>query len=346
MKAITVFKPYDARMTVVPDPIPKDNEVVIKVKETGVCATDIGIYTGKSSFVESGEITYPVRFGHEFSGVVTAVGKAVKNFKVGDRVYTDNGVACGICEYCLRGDYENCPNVKSVGTVNCWDGCYAEFMLMPEYHVYKLPDGVSYSEGALIEPLSIALDAFRNYTVKPTDTVVVIGTGATGMGAIWIAKYSGAKEVIMVGRTDSKLAVAKKLGATKIINSRERDAVKAVKDLTNGAGAELVIETSGSKPALLSAIDMLRRDGRLSIVSFYESNVDNVPIDKIALGRMSLVGAAGRFGNPQKVAEMMDKNPVKLTPVITHRVKFENAVKVFENIADYKDKIKIMIDFD
>ena len=81
MKAITVFKPYDARMAVVPDPIPKDNEVVIKVKETGVCATDIGIYTGKSSFVESGEITYPVRFGHEFSGVVTAVGKRLKTLR-------------------------------------------------------------------------------------------------------------------------------------------------------------------------------------------------------------------------------------------------------------------------
>ena len=201
MKAITVYGPRDARMETVPKPLATGDMIVAKVCRTGVCATDQSIYTGESSFIRSGEIKYPCRFGHEWAGIVESVGPDVKDFKVGDRVYADNFVTCGVCEACKRKDYMSCPSTWSVGTVNAWDGCYAEYMQMPERHVYHLPDELSMDEGALIEPASIAYDAFRGVTLTKDDTAVVFGTGAIGMVAVWLAKYYGAGEVILVGRS-------------------------------------------------------------------------------------------------------------------------------------------------
>lgn len=346
MKAVTVYGPGDARMEEVPKPVATGNMLVMKVIRTGVCATDSSIYIGDSSFIRSGEIVYPCRFGHEWAGVVESVGEKVTKFNPGDRVYTDNFVACGECEICKRGDYTFCPDCRSVGTVNCWDGCYAEYMLMPEYHVYHLPDSVSMDEGALIEPGSIAYDAFRGVTVTGQDTVVVYGTGAIGMMAAWIAKYRGAAQVILVGRTEEKLLRALEVGADFVINSRKEDAVAKIKELTGGRGADLMIETSGSAAALNDCIYATRRDGRISVVSFYERNLDDVPMDVLVLGCKALVGAAGRYGNAPAVCEIMEKNPIKLTPVISHHVPFENCLDVFENEDKYHNtKIKIMIDF-
>lgn len=347
MKAITVYGPYDARMEDVPKPIATDNMLVMKVIRTGVCATDNSIYTGESSFIKSGEIVFPCRFGHEWAGIVESVGENVTKFKPGDRVYADNFTTCGKCEACKRGDYMNCSDIHSVGTVNCWDGCYAEYMLMPEHHVYHLPDNVSMDDGALIEPGSIAYDAFKDVQLSENDTVVIYGTGSIGLLSAWIAKYKGAGQVILVGRTEAKLKRALEVGADVVINNCSEDAVARIRELTGNKGAHLCVETSGAPSALNDCIYATRRFGRISVVGFYERNLDDVPMDKLVLGHMSLVGAAGCYGNATAFCEMMEKNPVKLTPVISHHVPFENCLDVFENEADYHStKIKIMIDFE
>lgn len=348
MKAITVYGPRDARMETVPKPLATGDMIVAKVCRTGVCATDQSIYTGDSSFIRSGEITYPCRFGHEWAGIVESVGPDVKDFKPGDRVYSDNFVSCGTCEACRRKDYMSCPSTRSVGTVNCWDGCYAEYMQMPERHVFRLPDEMTMDEGALIEPASIAYDAFRGVTLTKDDTAVVFGTGAIGMVAAWLAKYYGAGRVILVGRNDSKLKTALAVGADYVINGKQEDAVTRIKELSlGGKGANLIVETSGSASALRDSIACAARYARISVVSFYERNVDDLPIDPLVLGCLSMVGAAGRDGNAPAVCEIMRKNPIKLTPVFTHHLPFSDALDVFENADKYqKDKIKAMIAFD
>ena len=346
MKAITVYGPYDARMEDVPKPEATGDMLIIKVKRTGVCATDHAIYTGESSFIRSGRITFPCRFGHEYAGVVEAVGPEVKNFHPGDRVYTENFVTCGKCEACQRGDYMSCPTIWSVGTVECWDGCYAEYMQMPERHVYHLPDALSMDEGALIEPASIAYDAFKGVTLTEKDTVVVYGPGAIGMISAWLAKYYGAGEVIMVGRNDDKLKRALEVGADTVINNKTTDANAKIMELTGGKGANLIVETSGSEQALRDSVKAIARYGRISVVSFYERDISMLSVDPIVLGCNSIVGAAGCFGNAPAVCEIMCKNPVKLTPVISHHIPFEKCLDVFEHEADYhNEKIKIMVDF-
>lgn len=347
MKAITVYGPYDARMENVPKPEATGDMLVIKVKRTGVCATDYSIFTGESSFIRSGEIKFPCRFGHEYSGIVEAVGPDVKDFRPGDRVYTENFVSCGVCEACRRGDYMGCSKILSVGTVNCWDGCYAEYMQMPERHVYHLPDELSLDEGALIEPASIAYDAFKGVTLSEKDTAVVYGNGAIGMIAAWLAKYYGAGQVIVVGRNNEKLKRALAVGADAVINNKEIDATARIMELTGGKGANLIVETSGSVQALRDSLNALAKYGRISIVSFYERDLDAIPIDPLVLGCKSIVGAAGCYGNAPAVCEIMRKNPIKLTPVIPHHVPFEKCLDVFENEKNYhNEKIKIMIDFE
>lgn len=346
MKAITVYGPNDARLETVKKPVATKDMLVIKVLRTGVCATDFSIYTGESSFVKSGEIVYPCRFGHEWAGVVESVGEDVKAFKAGDRVFSDNFTSCGECEACKKGAYMDCPDIRSVGTVNCWDGCFAEYMLMPERHVFKLPDNISMDEAALIEPASIAYDAFKNVTLTENDTAVVFGTGAIGMVAVWLCKYYGAGKVILVGRSESKLEIAKQVGADYTINSRETDTIEKIKELTDGKGASFYVETSGAQSALIDCINSARRYARISVVSFYERDINGIPMDKLVLGCFTLVGAAGCYGNAPAVCEIMSKNPVSLAPVITHHVPFEDCLDVFENEEKYhKTKIKVMVDF-
>lgn len=347
MKAITVYGPRDARMEDVPKPVAIGNMLVMKVLRTGVCATDTSIYTGDSSFIRTGEIVYPCRFGHEWAGIVESVGERVTKFKPGDRVYSDNFTSCGVCETCRSGDYTNCPACRSVGTVNCWDGCYAEYMMMPEHLVYHLPDTTTMDEGALIEPGSIAYDAFRGVTLTKEDTTVVFGTGAIGLISAWMAKYLGAGQVILVGRTDAKLERGRMLGADVVINSRKEDVVSRIRELTGGKGAGFAVETSGAAIALNQCILATRRYARISVISFYERNLDDVPMDNLVLGCKSLVGAAGRYGNMSAFCRLMEENPVKLTPLISHHVPFKNCLDVFENEKKYHDsKIKIMVDFD
>ena len=347
MKAVTVYGPRDARMEDVPKPLAERDMVIIKVSRTGVCATDQSIFTGDCSFIRSGEIVYPCRFGHEFAGVVEAVGPEVTKFKTGDRVYTDNFVSCGTCEACAQGDYMRCGDTHSVGTVNCWDGCYAQYMQMPQRHVFPLPEELTMDEGALIEPASIAYDAFKGVTLSKDDTAVVFGTGAIGMIAAWLAKYYGAGQVILVGRSPAKLEVGRQIGADQVINSTAEDPVARIRELTGGKGAQLLIETSGAADALKACIHAARRYARISVVSFYERELDGMPIDPLVLGCLTLRGAAGCDGNAQAVCRIMCENPVKLTPVITHHIPFAQCLDVFENEAAYHStKIKAMIDFD
>ncbi|MBQ4289560.1 MAG: alcohol dehydrogenase catalytic domain-containing protein [Clostridia bacterium] len=346
MKALTVYGPYDASYGDVPTPEAKGRFMTVKVEKAGLCATDISIWTGKSSFISDGLIRYPCRFGHEWSGTVVAVGENVSRFRVGDRIFSDSSVSCGVCPDCLAGNYSRCKHARSLGTVNCWDGCFAEYMSIPEYNAYRIPDPVPFEQAALIEPLSISLDAFHGASVDKTSTVTVIGTGAIGMGAVWIAKYLGAGRVISIGRTDSKLAVAAKLGADLLINAKETDAVEAVRALNGGDGCGLVVETSGNEAGLFQALRMVSTGGRVSVLSFYEKNLNGFPMDTIALNQISVVGGAGRVGNPERVAGVMAEYAVKPTPIITHHVPFSGMLDMLKNLDDYRNRIKIMIDFD
>lgn len=346
MKALVALGPNEAAYLEVNKPKAEKNMVLVKVIKAGICATDFAIYTGECSFVKDGSIKYPVRFGHEWSGIVEEVGPNVKKFKPGDHVISDSGVACGACTACKKRNFANCRHIKSIGTIDTWDGCFAEYMLIPEYHLYRVPQTVSLEDAALVEPATIAYDAFTNMDMSSVETAVILGTGAIGMASAWLAKYLGVKTVIMVGRNDAKLEVGKKIGVDILINNTKTNAVERVKQLTGDRGADLTIETSGSDRMIIDAFYMTKRYGRVSLLSFYEKKVDQIPMDHVVIQCLTIRGAAGTFGYPEKLLKIMEENPIKLTPVITHQLPFEDALDAFENESKYhNEKIKILIDF-
>ena len=346
MKALIVRRPGELIFEDVPVPDLKDNELLIKVVRAGICGTDIAIYTGSSSFVRDGLISYPVRFGHEWSGTVESAGRAVTSFKKGDRVISDNSVSCGLCRACAAGRYGDCQSSRAVGTVNCWDGCFAEYIVMPEHHIYKFGDSVSFDMAALAEPLSVANDGFRSVNLTQESTAVIIGTGPIGFAAAALAKYYKAGKIIMIGRSDYKLSAASAAGATDIINNTRTDAVRQVKALSGGRGADFVVEASGSEAALNDAIDMTAPRGLISAIGFYEKNAA-IPIDRLVLNAINLQGANGSYGNLEAVKNIIESYDLKLEHIITHRVKFNDCMDFFLNEKLYHNqKIKSMVEFD
>ena len=181
---------------------------------------------------------------------------------------SESGVACGECEYCLEGDYGYCEHGRSVGTIDCWDGSFAEYMLMPERHLFKLPDEISLDEAALIEPASIALAGLIQSNVEFGSTVLIIGTGPVGLSAVPMAKAMGVKKLIISGRKPYKLDIAKKVGADTAVNVTCEDLKEIVMKETGGKGVDIVIETSGNIGTLNQCVQLVRKKGMIALIGF------------------------------------------------------------------------------
>ncbi len=346
MRAVTVYGPSDIRLETIKTRPLKPDEMLIKVAYTGVCATDLAIFTGDCSFVKSGEITYPCRIGHEWSGVVCEVGSDVKNFKVGDRVITDNGVSCGECENCKKGDFGNCLNNRSVGTINCWEGCFAEYMYMPERHTYHVADHISLRDAALVEPLSISLAGIKKYNITKDTTVAVIGTGAIGIGAAVLAKHLGAKQVIVVGRKKQKLETAVRCGADAGVSTLDGDVVEQVLALTGGEGVDFTLETSGGAETVMQAVHMTKKRGTVALLAFYEKLLNEIDIDAFVGKEQYLCGVMGEFGLVEEANKIMEEG-LPLSNLITHEITFDEVPDFFKNAKETaSSRVKAIVKFD
>lgn len=345
MKAISILAPKKIEIIDVPVPELLDDELLIKVAYAGICGTDIGIYGGGLSFVKSGLIKYPVRIGHEFSGVVAKVGKNVTKFKVGDRVITDNGVCCrNHCKACAEGRYIECENLRSVGTVNCWEGAFAEYIKMPEIHTYHLPDSIGLEEAAVIEPVTISQVSLMNANaLTPGKTVLVIGTGPIGLATANLAISYGASKVYIAGRKESKLDIARGYGA-EAINVTEVDLVEYMK---NVGKVDVTVETSGAIGCIEQACRSTKKHGTVALAGFYERTLDGFPIDDFVLSEVNLVGVEGKW-IAQDIINLMVEGKLDLKPLISHRFTFEEAPQVIAegDSPKYKDKIRMMVAVD
>lgn len=343
MKAYSISFPGEVSCQEVPKPVPAPDEAVVRVAYSGLCATDLAILSGDMTLVRNGSIRYPVRFGHEWSGVVESVGKNVTEFAPGDRVVSESGVTCGICEACRQKQWHQCENVHSLGTIRCWDGSFAEYMHMPVRHLYRIPDSVSLMEAALVEPTCIALAGVKKAEIGPGKTVLVIGTGAIGLAAVALAKYYGAEKVLLGGRTEEKLAVGRTMGADACINTRKANVAGFVQQETSGKGVDAVIETSGNVAVIPDILAATAPDARVSLIGFYEKGVPDFPVDEIVTKSLWVSGVMGEFGMPAEVLEILKTGKLDLKPLITHVVPFGKTADVMTNISAYRDRIKIMV---
>ena len=221
MKAAVWYGREDIRISDVPEPIVGKDQVKIKVRWCGICGSDVHEYregpmlipknphplTGKS---------FPIILGHEFSGDVVEVGKSVKRIAVGDRVTINCLIYCGTCLYCRQGEYNMCLKLGTVGLA--WDGAFAEFVVVPEYTVIKIPDEVTYEMGAFAEPLAVAVRGVKRSRLKVGDTAVVIGAGPIGLLVIQAARVLGASKVFAIEPIQRRRELAKQLGASEVFD--------------------------------------------------------------------------------------------------------------------------------
>jgi 2-desacetyl-2-hydroxyethyl bacteriochlorophyllide A dehydrogenase len=345
MKAVQIYGPNDARLVDVPTPKPGPGEALCKVVRSGICGTDYSIYTGDFSFVKSGAIKFPMTPGHEWSGVVEEVGSGVENFKPGDRVVGDTAVSCGTCYDCLMGQYGHCRQLRCVGTINTWDGAYAEYILMPVRHLFHLPDNVNFDQGAMVEPAATALYSVTLAGVKAGDTVLVQGSGPIGIIAAKLAKLSGAAKVIITGRKDFKLQTALSLGVDVAINVKKVLLSEGIKAQVDVWGVDRIIEASGSIELFQESLKLIRPGGTIAVVAFYEKMVNNFDIDRFVFGDVTIRAVAGSLGMYLPILRLMSSGMLNLSSLITDRYQLKEVPQAMQDVKGKSaTRIKMMID--
>jgi erythritol/L-threitol dehydrogenase len=276
-KGVVIYGKEDFRYEDVEIPDPGEGELLVEIESCGICAADPKIYYGNAYFSQVAYDNAPIVAGHEFMGRVIKLGPGAGEkygLKVGDRAIAENIVPCGECWWCKRGQYNLCDPHAVFGIVT-YNGGWAKHMLYPKNSiVHKVPENVSWADAAVIEPLACGLHGVNRAKIQFGETVVVIGCGPIGMFMLQGAKLKNPKQVIAVDLSEHRLEVAKDLGADVVINPAKEDAVVKVKSLTeDGIGCDVVLEAAGSNKSVRSAIDMLRRGGRLMEFSVFAEEV-------------------------------------------------------------------------
>jgi len=303
MKVFIANAPGDLRMTEAPVPVPGPREVLVKVKHCGICGTDLSIAKGTLNLGEGMEPIYPVRIGHEWSGIVEAVGSEAWRVRPGDPVITDTGYSCGECEACLLGEYQRCYKGRAIGTIgHCWPGAMAEYIVIPERLTFKVPDIVPLDEAAMVEPASIGLYGLTRAPIGPGNNLLVVGTGPIGLGGMACSKGMGTGKTILAGRKAQKLAIGRAMGADILVDMTKESLYDVVMRETSGRGMDVIMDTTGAAELFNDDLHMLRGSGFLVIPGFYEQDLKNVQIDRLIARDCTLVGAAGTPNNRSKAS--------------------------------------------
>ena len=340
MKAAVLRAIHDLRLEELPDPRPASNEARICVKAAGICGTDVHMWEGTNT-----EGTFPFIPGHEWAGEVVEVGEDIKTLSVGDRVVAEVPIKCRVCANCKDGmDPNMCPDFELYGFSWECPGGMAEYTIAKEERLFEIPDSVSYEEAALVEPLSVAYHGVwgSGGGAAPHDRVVVFGAGPIGLFATLTCKASGAP-VIVVEPQLSRRQMAQALGADVLIDPTGGDVVEQVMDHTDGRGATLVLECSGSNGALEATVDVVAKQGRIVLIGQSAGRKIPIEIGKTIFQGATIVGSSGSPYFFPKTLTFMSRRLVDLTPVITHRFPLSDVLEAFELGKRGSDSAKILL---
>jgi len=328
LKAIVIKKPYEISVEEVDAPEIGSNELLIKVKAVGICASEVHAFQGTHPFRIP-----PIISGHEFSGEVVKIGDNVHGFSEGDRVTAFPIIACGSCEYCLSGKNNLCENRVVLGTSK-WTGPFGEYVKAPQTVVYKIPNNITYDEGALIEPLAVGLHTFKRAKVGKGQTIAIFGAGAIGLSTLIAAKYFGAKTFVFEP-VEFKANLAKKLGADIVANPLLQDVKKILSDISIKY-VDASIDCAGAKSSLLNAIDIVKKDGRVIVTALFKEKVTIDPAT-IMLKEVNILGSNMYTSEEFKQAVSLSSEVRdKLTQLITQKMKFEQANEAFKLMLENK----------
>ncbi len=297
-----------------PRPQPAADELVVHVAACGICGSDVHGFDGSS-----GRRIPPLVMGHEAAGVVAEVGANVQGFRVGDRVTFDSTIYCGDCTFCRRGEVNLCDRREVLG-VSCGDyrrdGAFAEYVLVPERIVYKLPDAMPFAEAAMLEAVSVALHAVAVSDVRGGETALVIGAGMIGLLTLQAARAAGCSRVFIADVDATRLALAKQLGATETLHLSGGELVRRCQELTEGAGVDLVLEVVGRDETVSTAIDAVRKGGTVTLIGNVTPEV-KLPLQKVVSRQLRLQGTAASCGEYPQAIEMITNGAIQVKQLIS-----------------------------
>jgi (R,R)-butanediol dehydrogenase/meso-butanediol dehydrogenase/diacetyl reductase len=319
------------------------DEVLLEVKSCGICGSDVHGYL-HGVLVPLGTV-----MGHECAGIVAEVGKNVHEFKEGDRVVAKPIAQCGNCYWCKKGQYSLCPTSfgKAFGINPEHDGAFAPFLRVeyPKEMLFKLPQTISFDEGALVEPLATSLHAVRMSRLGIGDNMVILGAGMIGLGVLQFARIGGAGKVIVIEVSEKKRMVASEMGADMVLNPlTEGDALRdRIFGMTGGIGADVVFECAGVPSTFQSSASLVKSGGQVILVGINDKEVPINPFS-LVLWEVEMKGALGYYDEFALVIDFLEKRKVRTEGLISDRISLEDLVeKGFHRILSSQDMIKILV---
>jgi len=344
MKAAILTNDREIKFGEVPEPYPKDGQVLIRVHWASICGTDLHIYLGEFK----PRVTYPRVLGHEFSGIVESIGKDVSHLKKGTKVVVDPVIWCNQCPACLNGHHNACHFLKLIGVDV--DGAFSEYVVADSDKVFKVPEGISLRDAALTELYSLGVHATRKAMIEPGDKVVILGAGRLGLSVLEVIKQTAASWVCSVDILENRLEIAKRLGADVVINSREEDPVGKILSITGGLGVDRVIETVGTAVEVGNrgmpveqAVRMTRHGGRIVVMGM---GSQSTPVfwKEFVQKEIQLVGSRVTLGDFPRALSLMVQGRFHPDLFITNQFPLEETGKAFRLLEEEPDRyLKLLI---
>jgi 2-desacetyl-2-hydroxyethyl bacteriochlorophyllide A dehydrogenase len=338
MKALVYHGPEDMRWQDVEDVRPGDDDVLIKVKAVGICGSDVHGYLGIT-----GRRTPPMVMGHEFSGLVAAVGANVTAVRVGDRVAPYPVAYCGECEYCRAGSVHICLNKKAYGVLTC-NGAMTEYIVVPAKLIFKLADSVSFPVGSMIEPLAVAYRGVNSGGEIAGKNVLIVGAGTIGLLALAIVKMRKPARIFVTDLSANRLRVAKEMGADLVLNPAAADITAAIMAATEGRGVDIAFEAVGATPTVQQAMSSLKIGGEAVWIG-NSAKMININMQEIVTRELKVAGTflytLKEFG---EVVELLNSGKLNVAPMISATVPLAEGVDWIRRLAkDPGPLIKVIL---
>jgi L-iditol 2-dehydrogenase len=313
MNALLLKDYMNLELVRMPEPEAGPEDVLVRVRACGICGSDVHGLDGST-----GRRNPPLVMGHEAAGEIARTGARVQDWRVGDRVTFDSTIYCGQCFYCARGQPNLCENRQVLGVSPGpyrRHGAFAEYVAVPSRIVYRLPDNLSFEHAAMIEAVSVAVHAVSLTPVRPGDTAVVVGSGMIGLLVIQALRHAGCARVIAVDPDPARLELARQLGASIALNPATGDAVVAIREMTEGRGADVAVECVGAGEPVRTAIACVRQGGSATLVGNLEPAVE-FPLQTVVTGQLRIQGSCASSGEYPACIDLMSQGAIRVDPLI------------------------------
>ena len=336
MKAVKWFAPRDMRVVDVAKPVPEPHDALVRIESTGVCGSDMHYFA--EGRIGQTAITEPLILGHEYAGIVEAVGGAADDSLVGKRVAVEPGIPCLNCEWCHSGHYNVCPDMVFPGGPP-YDGALCEYKTVHARFCFPVPDGISAAEAAMLEPLAVAVHTVELARLKPGETAAILGLGPIGLLVAQVARAAGVGLLFGTDLLDYRVAAGAKYGVDEAFNASREDTVETILSRTNSRGVDVAFDCARSSATPSLACRVVRPAGRCVLTGISGAEEDPFPVNVARRKELTLQWCRRfRFDYPRSVALLMSKR-VDVASLITHSYPLEQSREAFELVLECRDNV-------